>query len=259
MRSLRNLQLEMGQLIVARQVNAVPHVLVSDHFSSCERLNVYRNNFTLGHHEALAAVYPVIKRLVGDDFFAMLAEAYRHHDPRTNANVHGYGVALAEFLEDFPPAQKLVYLPDVARLEWVYHEVFHASANAEAGMGVNASEMNDDAVLTPHPALRWMESRYPVLEIWQQNRRGQDEIEEVDLGGGGDQLLIYRTDVDVEIVRLGASEYALVTALAGGVPVGEVFAAYADRMDVTTIMAFCLLRRIFIGFKARDRDDENAL
>ncbi|MBI3772412.1 MAG: putative DNA-binding domain-containing protein [Gammaproteobacteria bacterium] len=256
MHSLRDLQLEMGQLIVVRQLNAVPDELISDHFSSRERLTVYRNNFVLGHHEALAAVYPVIKRLGGEAFFGALAEAYRQHDPRTSANVHAYGVTLAEFLKDFLPAKALPYLSDIARLEWAYHEVFHAGINAEASLVLNAAEMNDDGVLIPHPALRWLESQYPVLEIWQQHRR--DELEEIDLGSGGDRLLIYRTDFDVEIVRLGVSEYALVTALAGGVPVGEVFTAYADQTDVATVMAFCLSRRIFIGLKQRGKADESS-
>lgn len=258
MHLLRDLQLEMGQLIVAQQPDAVPDELISDHFSSRERLSVYRNNFALGHYEALAAVYPVIKRLVGDAFFGVLADAYRQHDPRTSANVHAYGVVLTGFLKDFLPAKALPYLSDIARLEWAYHEVFHVGINAEASLVLNAAEMNDDGVLIPHPALRWVESQYPILEIWQQNRRDQDELEEVDLGSGGDRLLIYRTDIDVEIVRLGVFEYALVTALAGGVPVGDVFAAYADRTDMATIMAFCLSRRIFIDLKKREKADESS-
>ncbi len=251
MHSLRELQLEMGRAIVAPQMNLVPDVLISDHFSSRERLNVYRNNFALGHHEALAAVYPVIKRLVGDAFFETLAVAYRQHDPRTSANVHAYGAVLAEFLEDFPPAKALPYLPDVARLEWAYHEVFHAGMNVDSHTALDAAAITDDEVLIPHPALRWLESSYPVLEIWRQNRREQEEAEEIDLARGGDRLLIYRTGQDVEMARMGAVEYALVIALAQGMPIGEVFAAHADRVDISATLAFCLSRGIFITFEAR--------
>lgn len=251
MHLLRDLQNEFGQLIVARQVGEMPGMLISDHFSSRERLNVYRNNFSLGHHDALAAVYPVIKRLMGDAFFKSLAEAYRPLDPRTSANVHGYGAGLPDFLNDFNPAKAHVYLSDVARLEWAYHEAFHADENTEAGVVFDLIKMSDDDALVANPVLRWIESQYPVLEIWQQNRRTHGEPDDIDLGSGGDQLLVYRADSDVEIVRLDVSAFALVTALASGAPVGEVFAVYEGKTDVAAIMAFCLSRRIFIGFKAR--------
>lgn len=251
MHSLRELQLAMAYAITAPQMNLVSDVLVSDHFSSYERLNVYRNNFALCHHEALAAVYPVIKRLVGDAFFETLAAAYRQRDPRASANVHAYGAVLAEFLEDFPPVISLPYLSDVARLEWAYHQVFHAGMDGDDYPVLDAAAIADDGVLIPHPALRWLESPYPVVEIWRQNRYVQEEPEEIDLARGDERLLIYRTGLDVELVRLEMDEYSLITALAKGMSIGEAFAAHEDRLDIPATMAFCLSRSIFTAFKTR--------
>lgn len=255
--SLRKLQLEMERAIVAPQMELVPQALISDHFSGRERLSVYRNNFALGHHEALAAVYPVIKRLVGDDFFEMLATAYRRHDLRSNANVHAYGAALAEFLEDYSPAASLPYLPDIARLEWAYHEAFHAGSEPDVTVALDAAVMTGDEVLLPHPALRWLESPYPVLEIWRRNRRDQVEPEEIALDRGGDRLIIYRTALDVELARLGTAEYSLVTALAQGMSISRAFAIHADQTDIANTLAFCLSHGIFTGFKTGGMFDES--
>ncbi len=254
--SLRELQIEMGCAIAAPQMNLTPYVLISDHFSSRERLNVYRNNFALSHHEALAAVYPVIKRLVGDAFFGMLAAAYLRYDPCASANMHAYGVVLADFMEDFPPVNSLPYLPDIARLEWAYHEVFHAETNSDGYPALDASAITDDGVLIPHPSLRWLDSPYPVIDIWQQNHGEQNEPEEIDLGRGGDRLLIYHTGLDVEIACLGTIEYSLVTALAQGMSISEAFSAFADQIDITTTLAFCLSHSIFIRFQSEVINDD---
>ncbi|MEW5757372.1 MAG: DNA-binding domain-containing protein [Pseudomonadota bacterium] len=249
MHSLRELQLEMERAIVAPQLATVPQALISDHISSRQRLNVYRINFAAGHHEALAAVYPVIKRLVGDEFFEHTAAIYHYHDLRLSANVHDYGRVFAAFLKDFAPVKNLPYLPDIARLEWSYHEVFHTATDVDLNINLDAPAIADDDILVPHPTLRWMESAYPVLEIWRQNHQEQGDPDDIDLMRGGDHLLIYRTDLDVEIVRLNAAEYSLVSALACGTPIGEAFAVCADQVDVAATMAFCLSRRIFTALK----------
>src|SRR4030067_705372 len=92
-------------------------------FGGARLFQVYRNNVFLSLTGALAAVYPVVRRLVGEGFFDYLADSFiRAHRPGSG-NLHDFGVELAEFLAGFPACAPHPYLADVARPEWAYHRV----------------------------------------------------------------------------------------------------------------------------------------
>ena len=86
------------------------------------RLQVYRNNLEASLGAALAAVYPVVARLVGDDCFRQIGRAYLARVPSRSGNLHEFGAALPEFLAAEPALAGLPYLGDVAALEWASHE-----------------------------------------------------------------------------------------------------------------------------------------
>jgi hypothetical protein len=79
-----------------------------------KRFAVYRNNVVAGLVNALAARFPAVQRIVGEEFFRAMAQVYaRAHPPRSRLLMQ-YGEDFAEFIEGFEPAAELVYLADVA-------------------------------------------------------------------------------------------------------------------------------------------------
>ena len=58
-------------------------------------------------------------------------------------------------------------------------------------------------------------SAYPIFHIWQVNQPGHAGDDRVDLGEGGDALLVRRASDAVVIERLAAGEHAFLAALAG--------------------------------------------
>ena len=90
------------------------------------RLQVYRNNVFVSLLQALADVYPVLVRLVGRDYFDQAARRFVREHPSRSGNLHDFGSELPGFLGRLPEAASLPYLPDVAALEWAWHEAFHA-------------------------------------------------------------------------------------------------------------------------------------
>ena len=70
------------------------------------RFAVYRNNVAVALIGALEARYPVVRRLVGDDFFRGMAGAYvAAEKPRSPALIH-YGDGFPDFVARFPPAAR---------------------------------------------------------------------------------------------------------------------------------------------------------
>ncbi len=81
------------------------------------RFAVYRNNVMMSLIDALADTYPVVQRLVGEDFFRAMARVFAQAKPPRSAVMAYYGRDFAAFIDAFPPAASVPYLADVARLE----------------------------------------------------------------------------------------------------------------------------------------------
>lgn len=80
---------------------------------------MYRRNIFGILGAALAATYPVAKRIVGEQFFLCAVRAFIRQYPSQSGDLNEYCQEFADFLARFPPAASLAYLPDVARLEWL--------------------------------------------------------------------------------------------------------------------------------------------
>ena len=80
-------------------------------------LNVYRNGYLKTCTDALAASYPVVCSLLGEDYFRRLARAYVEANPPTSGTLVGYGSHFAEFLRSRSDEHGLAYLSDAAAID----------------------------------------------------------------------------------------------------------------------------------------------
>src|SRR5512143_2794599 len=138
MARLRELQAEFARTVLDGARIEFDRYILASGLSGERRLQVYRNNVLLNLTEALKAVYPVTERLVGDGFFRYAAGRYIPQHPSTSGNLHDFGGYFPGFLATFEPAAELAYLPEVARLEWAYHGVFHAADPLPLDLGALA-------------------------------------------------------------------------------------------------------------------------
>lgn len=187
-------------------------------------IEVYRNNYRGNLHDALAGAYTVIKQLVGDDFFRFMARRFIEQYPPHSANLHHYGAELADFVADFPPAQELVYLSDVASLEWAYHVAYFAEDIAPLDVGCLARvppEHYPDLILHTHPACRLVHSAYPIIDIWQAHQADADSDFHIDLGSGACIACVSRAENNTRVSPLSAPEAAWLQAIQEAIPLGE--------------------------------------
>ncbi|BAU47815.1 hypothetical protein SVA_1240 [Sulfurifustis variabilis] len=218
MPSLHELQSRFAAALLGDPADVLPHVQ-AHRFPPERLLQVYRNNVTATLVDALGDIYPVVRRLVGPDFFGFAARAYLRANLPTGGNLHDYGDRFAGFLCLFEPARDLDYLGDVARLDWARHRAFHA-ADADA-LPLDALARVEPSRypalrFTLHPSVSLVASPYPLLRIWEVNQPDQSGDQEVDLAEGGVSLLVIRRGLAVEIESLDRGEFALLTSLAKG-------------------------------------------
>jgi hypothetical protein len=222
MPSLHDTQaLVMGALLRGDASPDVATLLRSSRGVATERrLQVYRNNLYASLGSALAAVYPVVARLVGDAYFRQLARAYVARHPSTSGNLHAFGDRLPAFLRAQASLGALPYLADVAALEWAGHEVYHESDGTDFDT-ISFAEVPAEAQprirLHLQLATRFVASPYPVLAIWRAHQSHDDEgVTAVALDEGGVRLLVARAGFEVEYRVLGRAEDRWLRALAEG-------------------------------------------
>jgi hypothetical protein len=221
------------------------------------RFGIYRNNVHVSLVEALMGSYPVVLRLVGEEFFRGMARVYVGKAlPRTPVLIR-YGDDFADFIEGFEPARELGYLPDVARLEWAWNLAYHAAdcdpVAPQALAGVSP-ERTGDLVFDLHPSLQNVSSPWPVQAIWETNTNDA-EVRPVDLTSGGGDVLVLRPAYDVELRLLPAGGAAFIAALGGGLRLGDAYeraiAASAD-FDLAANLQGLIAAGGIAGFRIAD-------
>lgn len=217
------------------------------------RFRVYRNNLHHGLAEQLAEAYPVVRRLVGETFFKATARTYLAGHPPRSRSLALFGEDFPGFLSEFPPADALPYLPDVARLERARLEALHAAdaaplapaALSELGPALSVGRF------LPHPAARLVVSEHPIVDIWQANQAeaapGQRRIPAV-----GQGALVTRPRAQVALQKLTPAQAVFARRLLSGDDVSSaVDRARRDdpHFDVTAAFRDLLSLGAFAGLR----------
>jgi hypothetical protein len=146
----------------------VPSGLIDGHGRSAVRgFNTYRNNVIVGLTAALKESYPIVARIVGDEFFAMMARQYIREHPPVIPMMLAYGERFPQFIDGFEPAAGLEYLSGVARVEWAWIEAYHAADAVPLEVSALVKRPQADVLFDIHPSLRVVESGHPVFTVWE--------------------------------------------------------------------------------------------
>jgi hypothetical protein len=107
--------------------------------------------------------------------------------------------------------------------------------------------------LVLHPSARLIASPFPILRIWRTNQPGYEGDDRVDLGEGGDTLLVLRTSSGIAVERVGVAEHAFLAALAANASLSQA-AAHAEkldtRFDLASVLQARVLNQTIVAFRA---------
>ena len=201
----------------------VPDFFEGDAEQTKAALAVYRNNVRSSLSRVLGDTFPVLKELVGEAFFKFLAHEYYQAHPPTSRMVVRYGDHLPAFLEGFEPIAAYPYLPDMARLEGLYLQAYHAGDMDLMPPEEIVAVAGDDIgglVMQFHPSVFFLDSGYPVASIWQAHKR-EPRGAMGDIVQTGEHVLIARTHNHVTIRVLTRGDFIALYALSKGHTLGE--------------------------------------
>lgn len=193
-----------------------------DGAASTRRFNVYRNNVVVSLIGALAETFPVTREMVGEVFFTAMAREFVSVNPPHSPIMMRYGATFPAFIASFPPAAGLPYLGDLARLEFVQVEAYHAADAAPlapASLGAIAPERLGVIRFAAHPAARLVRSASAIASLWLAHR-GIGDLGMIDPVRPQDAL-VTRPDLSVEIRALEPAAGAFIEHLLAGHTLGE--------------------------------------
>ncbi len=146
--------------------------------------------------------------------------------PPTSPLLFEYGRDFPDFIESYEHARSMPWLADVARVERAWLDTYHAADGETLSATVLARiapEQLADAVLTPHPAMRIVRSRFPAVTIFAANR-SIGPVGRIEATGPEDALLT-RPDLEVVVRRLPPGGAVFLTRLMVGESLGAAAAA----------------------------------
>ena len=194
-----------------------------------DRFAIHRNNVVHSRVETLRSIFPVVEKLVGTRFFAGLAKAYIERHPLTSPILSKQGEAFAEFIAGFAPAASVPYLTDIARIEWLRLQAYHAEDAIPLPISALAQVSKDrlpGLVIGVHPSLGLVQSNWPVFSIWGDST-GLDPETQVDMSEP-QAVAIVRPRLTVETYLLPTDGYAFLAKLADGAALGQAAQAAAE-------------------------------
>jgi hypothetical protein len=187
-----------------------------------------------GPIELLAARYPVIRRLVGELSFRVVARRFiRSHLP-SGVVPNSFGDNFPHFIRSLGNVACIEYVADVAELEMLQHKARYAQhvrpLAALALSSLRAERLSGLRVVL-HPSVYVVQSRFPIVTAWENNQTsdGNSMIER----WVAEAAIVARPFLKVEVRRLPPGGYAFLRAISEGKTV-----ATAARIATETTPSF---------------------
>lgn len=253
--NLRETQQQFIKHVFHQHPNGLSTSICTDSsLSGTQRLQIYHQNIYVGLSKALTSLYPATQKIVGEDFFNAAAYHYIQQHPSTVVNLNQFGKDFSAFIAEFAPAQSLPYLPELAQLEWGYHQTSlapDAEPLALTQLATIPQARYDQIKFHLHPASQLFSFSYPIFRIWQLCQAAQDSAENIDLGAGGEFVLLIRRQLTIEFELLSAAEFALLSAFVAGKKFADACATTLKldaNFGVANALQQHILRGLIVGF-----------
>ncbi|HZF78606.1 MAG TPA: putative DNA-binding domain-containing protein, partial [Rubrivivax sp.] len=195
-------------------------------------LAAYRANAGALAERALAAAFPTLQQLIGEESFAALARHFWQRQPPLAGDIAQWGQGLPAFVADAPTLAEEPYLADVARVDWAVHvaeraadRITGAAADDVVVPGLELLGTLDPSQLRlqPRPGMAVVRSPHPVVAIWHAHRPSAQAsgdrfagVRAAFAAGEGQNALVFRQGWAPQVVAISAAEAGFSEALLAG-------------------------------------------
>ena len=246
-------QLAFSHALFDRELPVPAELIQPNGQGATARFDVYRNNVMSGLVDATVTGFPVVHKLLGDDYFRALAAVFVREHPPQSPILTEYGEALPAFIQSFEPLKAYPYLADVALLELARRSSHNAadqsSVAAEQLGGLDPDQLME-VVPVAHPSLRLLSSNWPVHEIWAV-QSGADGKAKPDMECGAQAVQILRPELQVVQYLLEPEQLCFAGAIDGNNKLGAIAEAVLEEFpnsDFVSLMVLMIQRGTIVKF-----------
>jgi hypothetical protein len=199
-------------------------------------LQAYRANGQALAERALAAAYPVLVQLVGEENFAALARHFWAKHPPLGGDMACWGNLLGGFIRASAQLADDPYLADVAHLEWRMHLAGSAAdvPPDPASFARLATEDPARITLTLGAGVALLASPYPVASIVTAHLTGSPSLQQAGqrlAESRAEHVLVWRQGLRPRVRVSTGTEHRLLEALMAGRPLLDALEAAEDAPD----------------------------
>lgn len=203
-------------------------------------LQAYRANGQALAERALAAAYPVLVQLVGEENFAALARHFWAIHPPLCGDMACWGDLLGGFIGASAQLADDPYLADVAQLEWRMHLAGSAAdvPPDPASFARLATEDPARITLTLGAGVALLASPYPVASIVTAHLTGSPSLQQAGqrlVEGCAEHVLVWRQGLRPRVRVSTAIEHRLLGSLMAGRSLLDALEALEDAPDAVPL------------------------
>jgi hypothetical protein len=211
-------------------------------------LAVYRNNVMSSLIKAVAARFPTVRRLLGEDRFLESVRRFIAAEPPRSPLLLEYGDGFPQFLRSIGDD---ACIADIADLEVARGKAYHAADAVplppQAFAAIPAKRLAG-LRLTFHPSVSLLQSRFPIVALWQANQEaGGMTLPRV----CPEAALIARPMLEVELWNLPPGGFTFLTALRRGATMAGAAEAAMDAapdFDLAVNLSVLIKAGVVTGF-----------
>ena len=145
-------------------------------------MTIYRRNLVFGLISAMKETYVFCRVLLGEKNFNFFCREYLYQFPSHDTDLIQYGESFGEFLSGREEIQDLVFIADVARLEWAVERVYYAGPEP----------VKDPEFPALKKSLRLVRVRYHIHEAWLGfHEKGEEGFEKELFKQGPENLVVW--------------------------------------------------------------------
>jgi len=213
-------------------------------------MGIYQHSAIANTINTLSLSYPVIEKLVGQDFFKAMCREYILKNWPESGNMDDYGQSFSQFLAEYEQAKQLSYLEDVARLEWLFHQSALADDSYNFDWSTLAKVAEADILklnFLLSPSVKIIHCDVPVDKIWQMNQPNAQEDKALTIEVGNKTFIVlFRQGLKTEMMAIVESEFVLLQSFEAGRRF-EVAIERAKVVDANISIDSCLQKYIQLG------------
>ena len=211
-------------------------------------MGIYQSSAIANITNSLSLSYPVIEKLVGKDFFQAMCKKYIVKHWPTSGNMDDYGEFFPSFLAEFEQVKHLLYLEDVAQLEWLFHQSSLANDKSFFDWTCLAKVTSSEAItFLLSPSVSIMCSTMPVDKIWLMNQVNALENIELSLESDNDTFIVlFRQGLKTEMMTVDEGGFTFLQSIEKGLNF-EAVVESAKAVDADIAIDHSLKKYIELG------------